>query len=236
LAEEIINENHPLSTSSIKVVFPLFKAATSCCSKKDGALDEPLIKAPITLTGDLEGFKKAASNHLKKKSTINVSDVPEGSDPFNLLGFGMVAYKDLMWTSILLFTVLSILMSPAMFYYKSFNGISEPKSLAKFSLGNMGFSKAECVMVPFDLTEIPIYCPYGAISEIKYIGINPDLPTASKDACMDTKENAVCNSLIKPDYKTNIKTFCDGKNDLKCNFVFNEKDMEISPLPAECIS
>jgi hypothetical protein len=60
---------------------------------------------------------------MGRKTTINVSDVPEGTDPFNLLGFGIVAYKDLMKVSIILFTILSVLMTPAMFYYKSFSGI-----------------------------------------------------------------------------------------------------------------
>jgi hypothetical protein len=126
---------------------------------------------------------------LTRKTTINVSDIPEGSDPFNLLGFGMVAYKDLMMTSIILFSVLSVLMAPAIFYYKSFNGIQEPKSLVQYSLGNMGYSTMQCLSVPFDLGKIPLFCPYGAINEVRHIGINPDIPSASKDACMETSEN-----------------------------------------------
>jgi hypothetical protein len=35
-------------------------------------------------------------------------------DPFNFLGFGMVAYRDLMFVLFLLFTVITLLMIPVM--------------------------------------------------------------------------------------------------------------------------
>lgn len=45
-------------------------------------------------------------------------------DPFNFLGFGLVAYRDLMFTLIMLFSVLSIIMLPVIFIYKGHNAIS----------------------------------------------------------------------------------------------------------------
>ncbi len=100
----------------------------------------------------------------------------------------------------------------------------------------MGYSSMECVSVPFDLSRIPIFCPYGAITEVKYIGINPDVRGASMDACMDFESNSICNSKIRPEYKQSIKTFCDGANDLRCNFDYSETEMSAEPLPAECTS
>lgn len=67
-------------------------------------------------------------------------DADKRDDPFNFLGFGMVAYRDLMFILILLFTVISVIMYPAISIYKSHDGISYPKGYAKMSLGNFGYS------------------------------------------------------------------------------------------------
>jgi hypothetical protein len=63
-------------------------------------------------------------------------------DPFNILGFGMVAFKDLMFTLIVVFTILSVIMLPAAFIYRSYHGYDKTKNagIAKYSLGNMGYS------------------------------------------------------------------------------------------------
>jgi hypothetical protein len=45
------------------------------------------------------------------------------SDPFNFLGYGMVAYRDLMFTFTLLFVALTIVMIPVMSIYKGHNAI-----------------------------------------------------------------------------------------------------------------
>jgi hypothetical protein len=62
----------------------------------------------------------------------------------------MIAYRDLLSTMIILFIVLSIIISPAFFFFKSYNGID--KSLAKpyvtYSLGNMGYATTECSISP----------------------------------------------------------------------------------------
>lgn len=112
----------------------------------------------------------------------------------------MVAYKDLMYTFILLFTVLSIVMLPAMFFYKSGTGLTKPKSLAQFSLGNLGYSTSQCVSVPYELKEIPLSCPFGTISEIKEFGINPDTEGATKDACMPDAGNKICADSLDRGY------------------------------------
>jgi len=67
-------------------------------------------------------------------------DGDKKDDPFNFLGFGMVAYRDLMFILILLFAVISAIMYPAISIYKSHSGISYPKGYAKLSLGNLGYS------------------------------------------------------------------------------------------------
>ena len=77
----------------------------------------------------------------KKKTKKNIKlDEEQKEDPFNFLGFGMVAYRDLMFILIILFSVLSLIMAPAMYIYKSHDGIQYPKGYSTFSLGNLGYS------------------------------------------------------------------------------------------------
>jgi hypothetical protein len=67
-------------------------------------------------------------------------DKEKQDDPFNFLGFGMVAYRDLMFVLFLLFTTITILMIPVMSFYKQGTGIISPKGYAYMSLGNLGYS------------------------------------------------------------------------------------------------
>lgn len=62
---------------------------------------------------------------LSRKKTIKIDATNAKEDPFNFLGFGMVAYRDLMQTLILLFTFLSILMIPAAIMYGKHEGIRD---------------------------------------------------------------------------------------------------------------
>lgn len=93
-------------------------------------------------------------SHKKKKFAT------EG-DTLDQYGFGMVAYKDLMFTMIWLFALLSIFMIPAMYYYSQGTGIGTYKSWSQFSLGNFGYSTSKCQVSPYDLGSLPIKCQYG---------------------------------------------------------------------------
>jgi len=70
---------------------------------------------------DEEGHRTPDQSKKKKKKLA--AEIPKGEnvDPFNFLGFGMVAYRDLMQVLIVLFAVISLLMIPAMHYYGSYN-------------------------------------------------------------------------------------------------------------------
>ena len=52
----------------------------------------------------------------------------------------MVAYRDLMFTLILLFSVMSIIMCPAIMFYKKGGAITNSKGWDVYSLGNMGYA------------------------------------------------------------------------------------------------
>lgn len=71
-----------------------------------------------------------------------IEDEERRKDPYLVLGFGMIAYKDLMFTLILLFSVLTIVVSPALAFFSSHEGIATPKAYMTYSLGNMGYSSS----------------------------------------------------------------------------------------------
>jgi hypothetical protein len=66
--------------------------------------------------------KELEIHHIKKKKAKLVIPGAE-PDPLNQYGFGMMAYKDLMFTLAALFSVLSLIMLPAMIYYNSQEGM-----------------------------------------------------------------------------------------------------------------
>jgi hypothetical protein len=53
----------------------------------------------------------------QEKKKVEVDPELTRGDPFTLLGFGMVAYRNLIFTFIILFMVLSAFMTPALVYY-----------------------------------------------------------------------------------------------------------------------
>jgi len=54
------------------------------------------------------------------------------------------------------------------------------------------------------LNKIPLFCPYGNITDIKYLGINPDgIP--DKDTCAPTKDNQKCLDAINPDFVKSVQ-------------------------------
>jgi hypothetical protein len=135
-------------------------AFMKCFDKKKQTEQEPLLE---------EG---AAKKPTKKQSYKPPEDPNE--DPYNALGFGMVAYRDLMLTLIYLYSVCTILMAPAFYYYTSGSGYGGSfGSYDAYSMGNFGYSQMQCTKVPVDLNKITMSCTYGVISDVYYIGVNP---------------------------------------------------------------
>ena len=82
-----------------------------------------------------------------------------------------MAYKDLMFTLAALFGVLSLIMLPAMIYYNSQQGMPVIASFSQFSLGNFGYSTAQCQISPYSLMSVPMKCPYGKLTTIRNFGV-----------------------------------------------------------------
>ncbi|CDW86701.1 UNKNOWN [Stylonychia lemnae] len=207
LARVIIKENHPLNNTHISQVFPVLKPCTYCCGSQSKGDEKQ------SLLDDENKYYEAQQNKLNhamrqatmRKSKKEVSKDLKKQDPFNFLGFGMVAYRDLMLILFMLFTLLSLLMFPAMYYYSKSDGYGGyQKGYDQYSLGNMGYSNINCQTVPFEVKKINMFCQFGTITKIKSIGINPST-IKSRDVCANIQENKVCTDIISKEFDDKIR-------------------------------
>ena len=106
-AKQLVANNHDLMHTPLEKIFPILKIFGVGKNKE-------VEKAGALLEGQKDGKDQNEENqkhhHKKKKFAI------EG-DTLDQYGFGMVAYKDLMFTMFWLFGILSLMMLPAMYYY-----------------------------------------------------------------------------------------------------------------------
>jgi hypothetical protein len=125
----------------------------------------------------------------------------------------MIAYRDLLSTFIILFSVLSLIMAPAVYFYAYGNyhgyGAFEIGN-ERYSLGNMGYSHVECTQVPGALPSFPLNCNVGKINQINAIGVNP-ANTRQKDMCSISSGNEVCSEGMISSFKDLISSECLGK-------------------------
>lgn len=130
----------------------------------------------------------------KKKNPISGDAVKE--NPINQLGFGIVAYVNILWTLIWTFILYSLFLGPVMMFFgegSAYADVLSKSSYLDFSLGNMGYSSVQCASIPTNVDRLSLSCPYGTIGEFLDYGINPLLN--NKNTCVNNDANSMC----KPD-------------------------------------
>ena len=72
-----------------------------------------------------------------------------------------------------------------------------------------------------DLKKITMFCPYGSITNIKNLGVNPS-GIKERDVCAYNDDNKVCSNLVSKDFKNEVKKQIEGqsKNDLSYPFEY----------------
>ncbi len=160
-------------------MFPILKPI----AKVLGKVDDEGGNNKEHLLGDEENHKKEKKKNKKKKAKEQPKADEKEPDPLNYLGFGMIAYRDLMFTMFWLFAVLSVIMLPAMNFYSDQGAIEAPKGFAsKYSIGNFGYSTSQCVNTPFSIGKLPMECPYGKLGKVNAVGVIPSTE-AKKTYC-----------------------------------------------------
>jgi len=139
-------------------------------------------------------------------------------DPFDMLGFGLIAYKKTIWNLFELFFVLSFVVSPLLKTFNEGTGIDRSiKGWSHLSLGNMGYSSVQCASSPFFMENFVLTCPYGKISKIvdngNALGINdPSVTDNSICRVSANYKNEECSKLVdSAKFKQDFEKKCKGK-------------------------
>lgn len=107
-----------MADTPLHKVFPIFTPIAKILGKD---VDGKNTDERESLIGDEERGHNKKDKKKKKKEHHHeegAAEKEEEGDPLNYLGFGMVAYRDLMFTMFWLFAVLSLIMTPVMMFYK----------------------------------------------------------------------------------------------------------------------
>lgn len=140
------------------------------------------------------GGKEVKKRKAKKRK--NPAEGHQSEDPLDQLGFGIVAYDEMMWKFIWLFLLFSVLMAPAIHFNSKGTGYAfVPKALQSYemkTLGNLGYSSVQCQSIPVAVGKLSVSCPYGVIGEFFDWGINHSSDGGASDSCLTTDFNSAC--------------------------------------------
>lgn len=112
------------------------------------------------------------------------------SDPLAKLGFGIVAYIDMLWTLIWTFTLFSIMLLPTMMFFADGGAYNDVPAAVKSDyldtyLGSMGYSSVQCAQIPTSLGKLSLSCPYGTIGGVLSHGVNVAGADSNPKTCLD---------------------------------------------------
>lgn len=153
-AHELLEELHPLEKTDVREVFPWLGAATCYTPKEANDVDDEF-KAD-TEAGAADGRPKTVNiggkevvkkQPKKKKNPLGDSATKE--NPIAKLGFGIVAYVDMLWCLIWTFTLYTILLLPTFMFFGEGSAYDNVPAAVKSDyldtyLGNLGYSSVQC--------------------------------------------------------------------------------------------
>ena len=131
----------------------------------------------------------------KKQKKNNIGNEEKlKAEPLSRLGFGIVAYMDILWTLIVVFALFTLLLVPTFKHYHEGTGYKSlnPK-LAQYemgTIGNMGYSSVQCAAIPLEVGKLNMQCPYGRIGEVLDYGVNLSDGTATN--CVSNDDISQC--------------------------------------------
>ena len=203
----MVHDKHELNDTPLWQVLPVLKPILSLCGK---------VREPKT---DDEENKEHGSSHKKK------FQVPEGEDKtdrLNELGFGIVAYKDLMFNMFALFAVMSMIIVPAMYYYGEQDAMTITSNYLGYSLGNFGYSDTVCQTTPFSLKQTVMKCNYGYVANVESAGVISD-SMPEKNIC---NTNVIledqCTKLLRTDLVTLLNGTADAPQSRNRTYTFSQ--------------
>lgn len=163
-ARVIIAKMHPMINTPYHKVLPSFGWLFKCCFCCGGSRQEHLDKFKQAIIKEREEHKEKIQNVFDEfgvdwvgvgveeaDQTGNgkkIEEVDEEEyDPYNMLGYGFMAYFKTLRTFAVVFLLISVIMLPAFAFYAQAGGlkkVSHGYYNSVFMMGNLGFNKAVC--------------------------------------------------------------------------------------------
>ena len=207
-AWELIDEIHPIAKTPLYTVYPALRPFRKClgwiphmnyeeldAAAHDREMDDLLAGKERTVTINGRQVVKRRRGTIIANYLKSIADKPAAAwDPLAQLGYGIVAYIDILWTMLGLFVLFSLLLFPTMRAYQSgtaFHGDHRP-GWATGMIGNLGYSTVECAMIPVSVGRVAVTCPYGSVGEIIDFGVNNQASGSPPDACLTNDQNRSC--------------------------------------------
>ena len=115
-------------------------------------------------------------------------------DPISQLGFGIVAYVNILYVMVWTFILFALITAPTMMNFKTGDTYADDPRVgyANGMISNLGYSSVDCHTIPVSLGQITLSCSYGSIGKIMDFGINSDKMGSPVDACVNNEYNRKC--------------------------------------------
>lgn len=152
-------------------------------------------------------------------------------DPLANLGYGIVAYINILYTFIWAFAGFSILLMPTMLAFKSGTAYENENFVgyADGMISNLGYSSAQCTNIPTSLGSLHMNCPFGTIGSVLDYGVNSDKDGGEIDTCITTDNNSACKP---PERMADLLNDGVGKDNYRVSF----DDADLSSGNPSCLN
>ena len=199
-AHELLEELHPLEKTDVRAAFPWLGAVT--CYKPKEEFGSSVVGSENDMESQLIGGQKkgevmingkAIKKKKPKKKKNNLGDDVTRANPIAKLGFGIVAYVDLLWVLIWTFTLYTIMLLPTMMFFAEGTAYGDVKVKSDYLdtyLGNLGYSSVQCAAIPTAVQTLALSCPYGTFGEVLAYGVNPE--SDQRNTCVTNDDNRMC--------------------------------------------
>jgi hypothetical protein len=148
-ARKEVKKIHNLNDTPITVVYPVL-AYLPCLQpkKKKTGLEEPLL-SDEDKKGEFGEIQPAENSEL-------------AHDPLMRYGYGIVAYRNTLFTMILAFLVFTVLAIPSIVLYSrgTAYSLSYKGTVGNeiYSIGNLGYSNIQCEYAPLGIGIVTMAC------------------------------------------------------------------------------
>jgi hypothetical protein len=163
----------------------------------------------------------------------------EGEDAMTRLGYGIVAYFNIIQTFLIVFFMITLFNIPVMYNNSTWYAFANERQLswtAQYTTGNLGQSMARCLNVKMATETMSVSCPTGQISEITHFGVYAkDSEAEQRSLCtsegVSVSTGLDCADISKKDHSfyTDKLTPCVGQESCLIHGIHDELPLGSQP-------